>query len=130
MNCFSLLLILFDLDDGVVKGPNEEHGEEEVEDVGEQDKCPLIDPGGEEVIGACQQETLGHVVPPASEGGAADEDGVAPDDAEDAGRHAGTDLLTGEALHDDVVSVVTDDHHGHDGTRAKDGSKTAIQTTS
>ena len=118
------------LDDGVVEGCDEEQGEKVVEDVGEEDECSLIDPRGKEVIGAGEEQPLGHVVAPAGERGSADEDGVAPDYTEDSGGQAGADLLTGEPLHNDVVSIVTNQNHGHDRAGAKDGSKASIEATS
>ena len=42
----------------------------------------------------------------------------------------GRDLGAGEALDDDVVSVVADDDHGHDGESAEDSSQKAVQMAS
>ena len=54
---------------------------------------------GEEVVGAGDEEALGHVVAPAEEGSARDEDGVGPGHQQDPECHARGDLLTGETLH-------------------------------
>ena len=76
------------LDDGVVKSTDEKQGEEVIENVGKEDKCPLIDPGREEVIGAGDQESLGHVLPPPNEGGGAAEHRVEPDAGQDSKCHS------------------------------------------
>ena len=126
-----------------IEGADQDHGSEEVEDVGEEEEAPPVDILGEEVVAAGDQETLGRVVSPAEEGSHRYARGVGPEDQQQTERHAGSDLLPGEPLHqtsgsqgnvqlllyldDDVVSVVPDGHHGHDGARPEDGSETSVE---
>ena len=42
---------------------------------------------------------------------------------------AGGDLSAGEALDDDVVSVIADDYHGEEGGCAKYSSHSGVQLT-
>ena len=97
-----------------IEGADQDHGSEEVEDVGEEEEAPPVDilqrlvvltplpvltDLGEEVVAAGDQETLGRVVSPAEEGSHRYARGVGPEDQQQTKRHAGSDLLAGEALH-------------------------------
>ena len=84
----------------------------------------------EHIIAACDQETLNGVVTPAKEGSWADQDRVSPDDCKDSKSHSRWDLLARESLDNDIVPVIANKYHGHDGACSKDGSKTSIKLTS
>ena len=114
------------LHDGCVVDDDQEHGSEVVEDVGKENESSLIDTSGEEVIAAGDDETLSFVVSPAQEWSNADEDRVDPDCKQETSRHARCDPLASQTLDNDIVPVITNHHHGHDGAGSKDSPSETI----
>ncbi len=115
------------LDDAGVEEEDERHGDDVVEDDGEDDVALGADRLGEVVVAAGVEQPLrGVAAPQVQHGRQADRHAVAPDAEEDDGRLPRGDLDPAEALDDDVVAVVADDHHVEDGHAAADGAQEAV----
>ena len=119
------------LNNGAVEEEDDDHGDQVAEEEAEEDVGLVVPVVLQVVIGAGEEHALGGVAAPnVEQGGQGDADGVAPDGQDDGHGFSGRDLSAVEALDNDIVPVVSNHHHGEDGSNAADGSSEAVQFAS
>ena len=83
----------------------------------------------EVVIAAGDQKPLRSIATPPKEWGDAATHRVAPAHDQDDEGHSRCYLCPREALDNDIVPIIANDHHSHDGAGAADGTNSAINLT-